>query len=98
MVRDFPAPASGQNRQDLPSLLKTVFPAKEFPRESGLDVSNQGMADELHGHTGIGIELFFEVKNTERFGKAAANKIYAPGAPGPKLRADVIDVSDALRV
>src|SRR5712692_2145902 len=55
------------------------------------------MTDEFHWHTGIGVELFFEVENAECLGEAAANQIHAPGAPGPELRANVIDVADAFR-
>src|SRR5690348_9796745 len=55
------------------------------------------MADEFHGYAGLRVELFFKVKNAERFSKAAANQIHAPGAPRPELRTDVIDISDALR-
>ena len=36
------------------------------------------MADEFHGDSRVGVELFFEVKNAQRFGKAAAE---APGKP-----------------
>src|SRR6266700_3976948 len=96
MVRNFAAAAAWEAGDDLPALLKTVFPAKQFPRLSGLDVSNQGMPDELHGHTSAGVERFFERKNAERLGKAAADEVRAPGPPGPELRANEIDVANAF--
>ena len=54
------------------------------------------MADELHGYASVGVELLFERKNAKGFGKAAADQVHAPGAPGPELRANVIDDSSAL--
>src|SRR2546426_1346466 len=55
------------------------------------------MTNEFHRHAGIGVELFFEVKNAECLGEAAPYQIHPPGAPGPELRANVIDVADAFR-
>src|SRR5215472_9869394 len=54
------------------------------------------MPDKLHRHARVRVKLFFEVKNTERFSKAATNQIHAPRAPGPELRANVVDVSYTL--
>src|SRR5207302_693544 len=53
------------------------------------------MANEFYGDTGVRVKLLFEVENAKRFGKATAHEIYAPGAPGPELRANVVDVSNA---
>src|SRR5690349_16053762 len=53
------------------------------------------MADEFHGDTGLGIELFFKGEDAKRFGEAAADQVHAPGTPGPELRANVIDISNA---
>src|SRR5689334_8914217 len=55
------------------------------------------MADEFHRHARVRIKLFLKWKNTESFSKTAAHQIHAPRPPGPKLRADVVDVSNALR-
>src|SRR6266576_2464931 len=52
------------------------------------------MANEFYGDTGVRVKLLFEVENAKRFGKATAHEIYAPGAPGPELRANVVDVSN----
>ncbi len=54
------------------------------------------MADEFHGHASVGVKLFFEVKDAKRFGEAAADEIHAPGAPGPELWANVIDIANAF--
>src|SRR6266568_3639609 len=54
------------------------------------------MTDELHGHTGISVELFFEGENAECERKPSADQIHAPRPPGPELRANIVDVSNAL--
>ncbi len=54
----------------------------------------QRVADEFYGDAGVGVELFFEGEDAEGFGEAAADDSYAPGAPGPELRADVVGVLD----
>src|SRR6266568_1739737 len=54
------------------------------------------MTDELHGHTGLGVELFFEGENAECARKPSADQIHAPRPPGPELRANIVDVSNAL--
>ena len=53
------------------------------------------MADEFHGHTGIGVKLFFEMKNTQRLRKSPPHQVHTPRPPRPELRANVIDVSNA---
>ncbi len=57
--------------------------------------ADQWVADEFYGDPGIAVELFFKRKNAEGFREAPADYTHAPGAPGPELRADVIDVFDA---
>src|SRR5215470_8732690 len=54
------------------------------------------MPDELHRDARVGVELLFEVKNAERFCKAPAHEIHAPGAPSPELGANVVNVANAL--
>src|SRR5216684_2867590 len=54
------------------------------------------MTDEFHGHTGLGVELFFEGENAECPRKPSADQIHAPRPPGPELRANIVDVSNAL--
>src|SRR5256885_11766210 len=54
------------------------------------------MADEFHGHTGVGIKPFFEGKDAKGVGEPPAQQIHAPGPPCPELRANVINVSNAL--
>ena len=53
------------------------------------------MADEFHGHTGVGIKPFFEGKDAKGVGEPPAHQIHAPGPPCPELRANVINVSNA---
>ena len=54
------------------------------------------MTDEFHRHSGIRVELFFEMENAQRLRKSPPHQIHAPGTPGPELRADVVDVSNAF--
>src|SRR6202795_4751677 len=54
------------------------------------------MADEFHGHTGVGVKFFFEMENAQRLCEPTPHQIHAPWPPGPELRADIIDVSNAL--
>src|SRR5260370_7881313 len=54
------------------------------------------MTDEFHGHPGIGVELFSERENAECARKPSADQIHAPRPPGPELRANIVDVSNAL--
>src|SRR5713101_108053 len=98
MVGDFPPSTAWQDCDYVVPLFQTVFLAEKFPRHGGLHVSDERVADEFHGHAGIGVELFFERKDTQGLCEAAADQIHAPGAPGPELRANVIDVSNALGV
>src|SRR5438067_11928025 len=53
------------------------------------------MANEFYGDTGVRVKLLFEVENAIFFRQKTAYEIYAPGAPGPELRANVVDVSNA---
>src|SRR3989442_12564701 len=55
------------------------------------------MTDEFHGHTGLGVELFFEGENAECERKPSADQIHAPRPPGPELRANIVNVSNAPR-
>src|SRR5215472_9791792 len=61
-----------------------------------MNVADKRMADEFHGHARVGVELLLEVKNAQRFGKTPADEIHTPGTPGPKLRANVIDIANAF--
>src|SRR5260370_4255093 len=54
------------------------------------------MADELHRHAGIAVKLFFKGKDAESLSEPLPHQIHAPGPPRPKLRANVIDISNAL--
>src|SRR5437667_3344110 len=53
------------------------------------------MANEFYRDAGVRVKLLLKVKNAKRFGKAAAHQIHTPGTPGPELRANVVDVSNA---
>src|SRR5712692_7193795 len=96
MVADFPPSASRQNRQDLVPFFQTVFLAEKSPRQCGLHVSYERVADEFHRHASIGVKLFFERENTQRLRKPPPHQVHAPRPPRPELRTDVIDVSNAL--
>src|SRR6266853_2550656 len=61
-----------------------------------MHVSHQRVADESHGHTGVGKELFFKRKDAESLRETPPHQIHAPRPPSPELRADVIDVSNAF--
>src|SRR5260370_37945181 len=98
MVRDYPLSATRQDCDDVVPLFQTVFAAEKFPRHGGFHGSHEGMADEFHAQTGMGGKFFFEMENAQRLGKPPSYQIHAPGAAGPELRANVIDVSHALGV
>src|SRR6267154_3094465 len=53
------------------------------------------MADEFYGDAGIAEEFFLKGKNAEGLREATADDSDAPWAPGPELRADVVDVFDS---
>src|SRR5712664_114084 len=97
MVRNFSPPAARQDRDNRVPLYKTVFLAEFFPRQRCFHVSHQGMTDEFHRYTGIGVELFFKGEDAQRQSEPPPDQIRTPGPPGPELRTDVVDVSNALR-
>src|SRR6266702_8543314 len=61
-----------------------------------MHISHERVADEFHRNTGIGVKLFFKGKDTKSVREAPPHQIYAPRPPGPELRANVVDVSNAL--
>src|SRR5882724_11866040 len=96
MVRNFAPPAARQDRDDRAPLYKTVFLAEFFPRQRRFYVSHQGMTDEFHRYAGIGVEPFFKWEDAQGQREPPPDQIRAPGPPGPELRADVVDVSNAF--
>src|SRR5882672_12744049 len=54
------------------------------------------MTDEFHRYAGIGVELFFKREDAQCQSESPPDQICAPGPPGPELRADVVDVSNAF--
>src|SRR5712671_1216670 len=53
------------------------------------------MADERYRDSGVCVEFLFEGEDAEGLRESATDDAYAPGAPGPELRADVVDVLNA---
>ena len=56
---------------------------------------DQRMADELDRHAGIAVERFFEGKNHQHAIGDALHRPHPVPAPGPELRADVVNDRDA---
>src|SRR3981189_1420073 len=96
MVRNFSPPAARQDRDNRVPLYKTVFCAEFFPRQRRFHVSHQGMSDEFHRYTGIGVELLFKWEDAQSKSEPPPDQIRAPGPPGPELRTDVVNVSNAF--
>jgi hypothetical protein len=93
---DFSSTAARKDGEDFVPILETVFFTEKFPSERGVYVSDERVANDFYGDAGVGIKLFFEGEDAEGFGETAADEIRAPGAPGPELGADVINVSNAF--
>src|SRR6266478_2210558 len=87
--------AAGQDGDEFFLGIEVLHSEKCVAIERGVHGAHQRMADEFYGDSGVAVEFFFKWKNAEGLCEAAAHYAHAPRAPGPKLRADVIDVFNA---
>src|SRR5712692_274625 len=92
MLAKFRSAAAGQDGDEFFLGIEVLFAEEGLAVERGVHGANQRVADEFHGDSGVAVELFFERENAEGLREAAADYADAPGAPGPELRADVVDV------
>src|SRR5438445_5015294 len=97
MLAKFRGAAAGQDGDDGLLRIEILLAAECGAIERGGYGSYERMTDEFHGDSGIAIEFFFKGKNAKSLRETAAHYAHAPGAPGPELRADVVDVLDAAR-
>src|SRR5260370_30737900 len=95
MLARFGGAAAGKDGDEFLRWIETVLAAKGLAIERGVHGSYKRMADEFHGDASVAVELFFKWENAESLREAAADYADAPRAPGPELRADVIDVFNA---
>src|SRR6266851_5224487 len=95
MLAKFGGAAAGQNGDELLLRIEILLAAKGLAIERGVHRSYQRMTDEFHGDASFAVELFFKWENAESLREAAADYADAPRAPGPELRADVVDVFNA---
>src|SRR5215475_13157557 len=98
MPRNFSPTATRQHRYDRKLRIEPVPFGKLSSAERGADFADERVADELRGNASALKEFLLERKNAQRFDEPAADEIRAPGPPGPKLRADVVDVKNAARL
>ena len=87
----FIRPAAGQQRDHRLRGCQAEPAQKAFASLASLREIDERMADELHWHPAISIDLLLERKNHEHKIGNRANGFQASGAPGPDLGADVID-------
>src|ERR1700722_743965 len=88
------ATAAGKNGDDREGRIQLLLAEERGAIDGRVYRAYQRVADEFHGDACVGVELFFEGEDAEGFGETAADDSYAPWAPGPELRADVIGVAD----
>src|ERR1700730_17873691 len=96
MAPDFAEAAAGQ-QGDNGSSGEAVFLRELRACEGRAYHAHQRMADEFCRYASISVKIFFKGKDAQRFCKTAAHDAHAPGTPGPKLWADVVDILDAER-
>ena len=87
----FIRPAAGQQRDRRLRGCQAEPAQKAFASLASLREIDERMADELHWHPAISIDLLLERKNHEHKIGNRANGFQASGAPGPDLGADVIN-------
>src|SRR5579871_1275240 len=69
---------------------------REFSaRDGGANLVDERVADPIHFYAVPGVEVDLEGEDTQAAFEPAADQVHAAGAPGPELRADEIDVSNA---
>src|ERR1700738_1777605 len=98
MLAKFRGATARQDGDELFLRIEALLAEKCLTIEGGVHGAYQRMTDEFHGDSGIAVELFFKGENAECLREAATHYAHAPGAPGPELRADVIDVADSMRL
>lgn len=89
--------AAREDRDNGQLRFEMVLLAEGFARLGSSNVADEGMADEFCGNAAFSEESLFERENAKCLREAAADDAHAPGTPGPKLRANVINVADAVR-
>src|SRR5690348_18435451 len=95
MLAKFGGAASGEDGDEFFPRVEVLLAEKCLAIERGVHGADQRMADEFHGDSGFAVEFFFERENAEGLREAAADYAHAPGAPGPELRTDVVNVFNA---
>src|ERR1700674_5091474 len=71
-----------------------MFLAKRVATLRSTDVPYKGMSDEFHRYPRIEVEFLFESENTKSLRETPPDHPHAPRPPGPKLRANIINVAD----
>src|SRR5579859_7123989 len=96
MLAQFGGAAAGEYGGDFLLRIESLLAAEGVAIERGVHGAYQRMTDELNGHSAIAIEFFLKRENTESLREAAPDDAHAPGSPGPELRADVVNVLNAV--
>ena len=91
-----PVRLPGNRRHDWFARVEAQEGCKFRARSLGGNVSHQRMPDKIRPHPARAIPFLFERENAKPAHKPPAHQIRPPGPPGPELRADEIDVPDAL--
>src|SRR4029077_5508583 len=95
MLANFGGAAARQDGDEFFVGIEVLLAEKRMAIERGAHRTYQRMADKFYGDPSVAVELFFKRKDAEGLREAAADYAHAPGSPGPELRADIINVSNA---
>src|SRR6478736_2765923 len=98
VVRDFSRAAPRQQGDDGFGRVQFERGRELRTRSFRRDVAHQRMSDKIRRHAACAIPILFEWKNAEPSNESPAHQVRAPWPPGPELRANKINILNALRL
>src|ERR1700726_1874727 len=96
VVRDFPRAAPRQQDDDWLGRIQLERGRELRAQSFRGDVANQRMPDKICRDAACAIPILLEGKNAEPAHESPAYQVRSPRPPGPELRANEINILDAL--
>src|SRR5712672_351759 len=96
VVCDFSRAAPWQQDDDWFGSIQFERGRKLVTRSFRLNIAHQGMPDKIRRHAACAIPILFEWENAQPAHESPAYQVRAPRTPGPELRANKINILDAL--
>src|SRR3981081_858987 len=96
VVRDFSGAAPWKQDDDWVGRVQFEQGRKLLTRSFRRDIAHQRMSDKIRRNAACAIPVLFERKNAQPTHESSAHQVRAPRTPGPELRANKINILDAL--